>query len=86
MFLPNSINLTVLVCVVARRAPHGDAAHRQRRATTPQHRIRRPPVGHSSLSDALRRLPDAMASRYTPRLPERPDCPIKLTELDRNML
>ncbi len=44
---------------MARRAPHGDAEHRQRGATTPRRKSTRPKERQNGPSDASRRSPDA---------------------------
>jgi hypothetical protein len=43
-------------------------------------------MGQLGLSDALRRLPDAKASRRAPRLLERSSCPIKMIAFKRKVL
>jgi len=45
-------------------------AHHKLFATTPGRKRTRPPVGQIGPSAALRRLPDAQASRGAPRLAE----------------
>ncbi len=60
--------------------------HRQRRATKPRRKRTRPSVGQIGFSGALRRLPDATASRFTPRLPEKPICRHQMIPFGRIVL
>ena len=59
---------------MARRGPQCDAGHRIRDATKPRRKESRPPVGQIASPGALCRSPDARASRFTSRLPEKPIC------------
>jgi hypothetical protein len=74
------------VCAVVRRVSHGDAAHRQRYATTPRRKSTRPSVGHIGSPGALRPSPDALHRASRRACPEKRFAAIKLIPFGRKGL